>query len=197
MKTSLHLRPYVKPALAALAAGVATAVLSFTVLPVAAQSTSSTAKMAVTSDAGKLGRADRGMIRSLAQTHMAEIAVARLALEKSPSEEIKKFAQQMVDDHTSALADVQALATAKGAALPEGPGMLAKTKAAGMKALSGNLFDKEYAKYAGVNDHQASIRLLKKIQKDAKDADLKALAGKMLPEVERHLEMAKTLALPR
>lgn len=203
MKTTPSTQPWLQPTLAALAAGAATAVLSFTVLPVAAQTTTgssttgTTAATASPSDAGKLDRADHSMIRNLAEAQMAEIAAAKVALEKSSNAEVKRFAQQMVDGHTSALADVQALATAKGATLPTDAGMLAKTKLTAMKALSGTLFDKEYAKHAGVGDHEDTLKLLKKIQTEAKDADLKALAGKMLPEVQRHLDMAKALAPTR
>jgi putative membrane protein len=186
-------------------AGVAVSALALAALPAAAQ-TSGTAGSAGTSstaagsgastaaDAGKLARADKGMLDDLAQANIAEVETGKLALEKSQSAEVKKFAQHMVDDHSSALAEVQALARAKGVTLPDGPGAVAKTKATALKAMSGNLFDKEYAKRAGVDDHEATVKLLNKIQKDAKDADLKALAGKMLPKVEGHLEMAKAMA---
>lgn len=185
-----------KPGLTLTAAALAASALALTALPAAAQITSGSAKTettATTSDAGKLARADKGMLDDLAQANIAEIENGKMALEKSQSAEIKKFAQHMVDDHTSALAEVQALARAKGATLPDGPGAIAKTKATALKALSGTLFDKEYAKRAGVGDHEATIKLLNKIQKDAKDADLKTLAGKMLPKVESHLEMAKAV----
>jgi len=145
-------------------------------------------------DDSKLDRSDRKMLQDLAQGNMAEVDAGKMALEKSQSADVKKFAQQMVDDHGSALADVQALARAKNVTLPDGAGAMAKTKATALKALSGNLFDKEYAKRSGVGDHESTVKLLQKMQKDGKDADLKALAGKMLPAVEHHLEMARELA---
>jgi putative membrane protein len=49
-------------------------------------------------------------------------------------------------------------------------------------------------KQAGVGDHEATEKLLKKTQANAKDADLKALAGKMLPIVQGHLQHAQSLA---
>lgn len=145
-------------------------------------------------DDSKLDRSDRKMLQDLAQGNMAEVDAGKMALEKSQNAEVKRFAQQMVDDHGKALGEIQALATAKNVMLPDGPGAMAKTKATALKALSGNLFDKEYAKRAGVGDHESTVKLLQKIQKDGKDSDLKALAGKMLPTVEHHLEMAKQLA---
>jgi putative membrane protein len=145
-------------------------------------------------DASKLDRSDRKMLEDLAQGNMAEVDAGKMALEKSQSAEVKKFAQQMVDDHTKALGEVQALATAKNVTLPDGAGAMAKTRATALKALSGTLFDKEYAKRAGVGDHESTVKLLQKMQKDGKDSDVKALAGKMLPTVEQHLEMARSLA---
>ena len=145
-------------------------------------------------DASKLERGDRKMMEDLAQGNMAEIDAGKMALEKSQNAEVKKFAQQMVDEHGSALADVQALARAKNLTLPDGAGAMAKTKATALKALSGNLFDKEYAKRSAVGDHESTLKLLQKIQKDSKDGDLKALAAKMQPTVEHHLMMAKELA---
>ncbi len=176
-------------------AGVAVSALALATLPATAQTSSTTGAgtSSTATDAGKLARADKGMLDDLAQANIAEVEAGKMALEKSQNAEIKKFAQHMVDDHTSALAEVQALARAKNVTLPDGPGAMAKTKATALKALSGNLFDTEYAKRAGVGDHEATIKLLNKIQKDAKDADLKALAGKMLPKVEGHLEMAKAV----
>jgi putative membrane protein len=174
----------------------ATAALALSAAPaVQAQSGTTTAPTTTnTADDSKLDRSDRKMLQDLAQGNMAEVDAGKMALEKSQNAEVKKFAQQMVDEHGSSLADVQALARAKNVTLPDGAGAMAKTKATALRALSGNLFDREYAKRSGVGDHESTVKLLQKIQKDGKDGDLKALAGKMLPTVEHHLEMAKQLA---
>lgn len=190
MKPTPSLRTYglALAVLAALALSVAPTVWAQSSTAPAAPATSNTA------DDSKLDRSDRKMLQDLAQGNMAEVDAGKMALEKSQSAEVKKFAQQMVDDHTKALGEVQALATAKNVTLPDGAGAMAKTKATALKALSGTLFDKEYAKRAGVGDHESTVKLLQKMQKDGKDSDLKALAGKMLPTVEQHLEMARSLA---
>ncbi len=151
-------------------------------------------KTATAQDPSKLTRGDAKLLGDLAQGNMAEVESGKLALEKSSDAATKKFAQMMIDDHTAALGEVEKLATSKGVTLPTGPSVMQKTKATGLKALSGNLFDKEYAKHAGVGAHESTVKLLKKIQKDGKDADLKALADKLLPKVEGHLAEAKTLA---
>lgn len=173
----------------------ATAALALSAAPAAwAQSTTPAPAATKADDASKLDRGDRQLLEDLAQANMAEVDTGKLALEKSQNADVKKFAQHMIDDHGKALGEVQALAQAKNVKLPDGAGPVAKTKATALKALSGNTFDKEYTKHAGVGDHENTLKLLQKIQKDAKDADLKALAAKMQPTVEQHLGMAKQMA---
>ena len=144
--------------------------------------------------AGKLSSADESMLKDIAQANIAEIDSGRLALEKSTNPEIKKFAQMMVDDHSKGLADTKALASSKSASLPDGPDAKHKAVMIEFKTLSGGLFDSRYVKQAGVGDHEATAKLLQKTQAEAKDADLKALATKMLPVVQGHLQHAQDLA---
>jgi len=143
--------------------------------------------------ADRLAAADAAMLKDIAQANIAEVESGKIALDKSSDAEIKKFAKMMVDDHSKGLSDVKTLAAAKGTELPDGPDAKHKAVALEFKALSGGVFDSRYVKQAGVGDHEATEKLLKKTQSEAKDADLKALAGKMLPVVQTHLQHARTL----
>ncbi len=136
---------------------------------------------------------DSGMLKDLAEGNRAEVQAGQLALEKSEDAQVKQFAQHMIDDHSKALAEVESLARQKNVTLPDGIGVGHKTKELALKALSGQSFNAQYIKRAGVGDHESTVKLLKKIQTEGKDADLKALADKMLPTVEHHLGMAKQL----
>ncbi|WP_232076520.1 DUF4142 domain-containing protein [Variovorax sp. PBL-H6] len=142
----------------------------------------------------KFSSGDAGMLRDIAQANMAEIETGRVALEKSQNADVKKFAQMMVDDHTKAMADVKELASAKGAELPDGVDMKHKATMVEFKALKGDTFDSQYMKHAGVGDHENTLKLLKKTQAEAADADLKALATKMTPVVQEHLKHAQGMA---
>jgi predicted outer membrane protein len=51
-------------------------------------------------------------------------------------------------------------------------------------AISGATFDMQYMSHAGVGDHQQTLNLLQKTQREAKDPQLKALAVKMIPVVQ-------------
>ncbi|CAA2109716.1 hypothetical protein VVAX_05987 [Variovorax paradoxus] len=88
---------------------------------------------------------------------------------------------------------MKALASAKGTELPDGPSVKHKAVGLELKALPGGTFDSRYVKQAGVGDHEATEKLLKKTQANAKDADLKALAEEMLPVVQGHLQHAREL----
>ena len=157
---------------------------------VPAPATTDGAYSSAPADGSKLVYADSRMLGDLAQAHRAEVEAGRIALEKSQNPDVKKFAQTMIDDHGKALSEVEQLGVTKKVKLPDGVGVMHKAKETALKALSGKTFDNQYVKRAGVGDLESTVKLLHKIQKDGKDADLKALADKTLPTVQHHLETA-------
>jgi putative membrane protein len=160
-----------------------------------ATSTSSTMAPATSASATASGmqRADSGMLRDIAHANLAEIETGKLAMDKAGDAKLKEFARMMVDDHTKALGEVQQLAQSKNVTLPTEPDLKHKAAMTKLKVMSGGMFDKSYIKNAGVGDHVATEKLLKKTQTGAKDADVKALAAKMLPVVQAHLKHAREL----
>jgi predicted outer membrane protein len=140
---------------------------------------------------GSLSKADQKLVRDMAMTNMAEIETARMAQSKSQSEMVKTYAQRMIDDHTKALTEVQQLAQTKGMTLPTELDKMHKAKADKLAKLSGEQFDKAYMAQAGVADHKKAHAKLQMASNKAKDADVKALAGRMHPTVQDHLKMAQ------
>jgi putative membrane protein len=143
--------------------------------------------------ASTLSRSDRKMVTDMAMANMAEIELARTAQTKSQNEQVKNFAQQMIDDHTKALNEVQQLAQAKGITLPSELGRTHKAKADRMGRLSGEEFDRAYMAQAGVAEHKKTHDKLNQVQTRAKDPDVKALAARTLPIVDQHLNSAQQL----
>jgi predicted outer membrane protein len=143
---------------------------------------------------GSMSKSDQKMLADMAQANMAEIEGGKLAQSKSQNDQIKSFAQQMIDDHTKALTDVQQVAQQKGVTLPSEPDAKHKAMAAKLEKMSGSAFDKAYMAQAGVADHKKVHSMLMQDQKRAKDPDVKALAEKMTPVVEQHLKAAQQLA---
>jgi hypothetical protein len=105
--------------------------------------------------------------------NMAEIEGGKLAQSKGQSAEVKAFGQQMIDDHTANLKEVQALAQARGVTLPTEPDAKHKAMAAKLEKMSGADFDKAYMKQAGVQDHKTVHSKLMAASKKAKDPEVK------------------------
>jgi putative membrane protein len=143
------------------------------------------------SASGSMSKADQKILTDMAYANIDEIEAGKLALSKTQDEHVKSFAQQMVDDHTKALADVTQVAQSKGVTLPSEPDAKHKAMASKLEKMSGAAFDKAYMAQAGVSDHKKVLGMLKTDQKRAKDADVKGLAEKMTPVVEQHLKAAQ------
>ena len=143
--------------------------------------------------ASTVSKADQKIIVDLAQGNMAEIELARLALSKSQNDQVKTFAQQMIDDHTKALAEVQQLAKSKGVTLPTEIDKKHKALVDKLSGMSGDAFDKTYMAQAGVADHKKMHSMLASVQSKAKDPDVKALAARLMPTVDQHLKAAQQM----
>lgn len=164
----------------------------FSVGAVQAQ-TSTTDTAAASQSATKLARADQRLLEQLARANMAEIEASKIALEKSQNAEVKAFAQQMIDDHTKGLQEVQTVAQAKGVTLPTELDAKHKAMATTLNGLSGDAFDRTYLAQAGVSDHKKTHALVQKVQAKAKDPDIKALGAKLEPTVAQHLTQVTQL----
>ena len=124
---------------------------------------------------------------------IAEIEGGKLALEKGQSADVKKFAQQMIDDHTAANAKLKALAAQKKLEVADDAELMSKAKEMILKLRDGESFDKAYANNQVVA-HEQTIELFRKQAEKGEDADLKAFAKTTLPKLEGHLKMAKDLS---
>jgi putative membrane protein len=143
--------------------------------------------------AAPLARSDRKIVMNLAQLNMTEVEAGKLAQSKSQNEQVKNFAKQMIDDHGKALSEVQQLAQAKGVTLPTELDRAHKAKVDKLAALSGEAFDHAYLAKAGVDDHRKAHAMLNSAKSRAKDPELKALAARILPTVDQHLNSATQL----
>lgn len=123
------------------------------------------------------------------QDGLAEIQQAQLALQKASSNDVRNFAQRMVNDHTQANNQITSLAQQKSVTLP---GTLPPSHQAALNELStfsGADFDKAYMDMNAV-DHAIAVRLFRKQARNGQDPDIKGLAQSTLPVLEGHLAMA-------
>ncbi|MFN2453408.1 MAG: DUF4142 domain-containing protein [Pyrinomonadaceae bacterium] len=139
-------------------------------------------------------RADAKFVMEAAMGGMAEVEAGRLALQRSSSDAVKQFAQQMIDDHTKANEELMQLASSKGMTPPTTLDAKHMAMMAKMQTLSGAEFDRAYIKQSGVKDHEKNAKVHERESTRGTDADLKAYAAKTLPIVQAHLQMARDMA---
>lgn len=134
-------------------------------------------------------------VQKAAMTDLFEVQAGKLALEKSKDKNIRKFAEQMVTDHTTTTTKLQA-ALKTGDVDVSPPTKLDAPHAAKLKELtdaSGAEFDRTYVQMQ-VAGHQEALRLHQSYASSGDNATLKALAGKTAELVQHHLDEAKALS---
>ncbi len=133
-------------------------------------------------------------IASAALGDLYEIESSKLALTKAQSPAVKKFAQQMIDDHSATTAKLKAAIAAQRleitppAALDDRRnGMLEN-----LKGMTGRDFDRAYLDQQTAA-HQEALILHRGFAQGGDNAALKTLAAETAPKVEHHLAMVKQL----
>jgi putative membrane protein len=141
----------------------------------------------------KLGMMDQHFVKKAAEGGLAEVELGKLATEKASSDEVKKFGQRMVDDHSKANDQLKQLASSKGIEVPTDLSAKDKATKERLSKLSGEQFDKAYMKDM-VKDHTQDVSEFKKESTSAKDPDVKNFASQTLPTLEDHLKQARSIA---
>jgi putative membrane protein len=128
--------------------------------------------------------------------NQVDIDAGMLAESKASKEDVKKFAQQMVTDHTGVNKQATELVTKLHVTPQDNPtSQSLKTggekNVAHLKTLSGAAFDKAYIDQE-VTYHEMVLNALDKtLIPSAQNAELKALLVKVRPAFVAHLEHAK------
>jgi putative membrane protein len=127
-----------------------------------------------------------------AQDGMTEVALGKVALNKSQNPEVQKFAQLMVTDHGKANSELAMLAQGKGMDVPKELDPPHAAMVESMESKDGAAFDAAYAEHMSM-DHSKAIELFEGAAKSP-DADVAGFAKKTLPTLKEHKAMAKKLA---
>jgi putative membrane protein len=148
--------------------------------------------------AAAAGPTDPQIASIVVTANTVDIDAGKLAQSKSSNKEVKKFAKQMVTDHTAVNKSAVDLVT-KLKVTPEDNDTSRSLKKGGddnvakLKSLKGKDFDKAYVDNE-VAYHQAVIDAVDKtLIPSAKNEELKALLVKVRPALVAHLEHAKHL----
>ena len=118
------------------------------------------------------------------------------ALKHTKNDEVKQFAEQMVNDHQAGIKEAVALAkrlkvTPEPSAVSKSLQDGARKASARLKKEKGDKFDKDYIDTEAAY-HQAVIDAVKNtLVPGAQNADLKTLLENAVPTLEGHLQHAK------
>lgn len=147
-----------------------------------------------TSAPAELTANTREYVQMAAMVDLYEIEASKLALMRSRSEDVKNFAQEMVDAHTDASDELKARLVRAGL-IVELPTMLDadhQKKLDDLKAASAQTFDAHYAAQQKEAQDQA-LTLHRDYAMNGTVADLKAFAADIVPKIEMHVQMAAEL----
>jgi putative membrane protein len=128
------------------------------------------------------------------QASQYEIDAARVVLAQSRTPGVRAFAQEMIEDHTRALASMRQAATASG--LPEPPAAMSSDQASLLAALQSNRgadFDKLYARQQ-ILAHSQALAVEQSYASAGPDGKLRQAAQTDVPMIQHHLERANALA---
>jgi putative membrane protein len=137
---------------------------------------------------------DQAFVTKALEGGMAEVELGKLAADKSQSEDVKQFAQRMVNDH-SQMGDKWFKPVAKeiGVSEPKGPSKKDKKLIEKLQGLSGQQFDTEYIQ-AMVKDHKEDLKDFQGEAQAAQDPNVKQIAEQGSKVVSQHLQMIEQIA---
>jgi len=148
------------------------------------------AMSAVAATKPSIPHGDASFLKKVAANGSAEVEVAQLARQKAMRDEVKQFADRMVQDHTKANDQVTALARSSGVELPAGPDKEHAKKMRKLEKLTGADFDREYM-HMMVEDHEDAVKAFKREAKAKHPNDVTNFASSTLPTLEDHLAAAR------
>jgi putative membrane protein len=141
--------------------------------------------------ATKAGATPATFVAAAAQDGMAEVELGKLALSKSNNDDVKQFAQKMVDEHGQANQQLLSIAKSKGLTVPTSLDAKHEAMVKSLSAKSGTAFDRAYAQHMATG-HANAVALFESASKSS-DPELAAFAQKTLPTLQEHEQLANNL----
>ena len=146
-------------------------------------------------NAGDVGQVmqDKMFLRKAAEGGIAEVKLGQLAAQKASSDDVKAFAQKMVDDHTRLNEEIAQIADSMGVMLPKSMNKEDQAEYDKLNALSGNDFDLEYLSFM-VKDHHKDLHEFRIEAASHADPTLRDEVVKASAVIHEHTVMVDKLA---
>jgi putative membrane protein len=131
-------------------------------------------------------------IKEAATSDMLEIEAAKIAQQKGNAHE-KKFAEQMITDHTKTSAELKQMVPAElTPAIPTSLDDSSQKKLGKLRDAKTDDFSSDYDSMQ-LSAHKDAVSLFERYAQGGDNAKLKDWAGKTLPALQHHLQMAEQM----
>ena len=131
-------------------------------------------------------------IKEAAMSDMLEIEAAKIAQQKGNADD-KKFAQMMIADHTKTSSELKSMVPSEmQGAVPASLDDSAQKKLNKLRDAKPEDFASEYDPMQ-VSAHKDAVSLFERYAKGGENSKLKDWAGRTLPALQHHLDMAQTM----
>ena len=154
--------------------------------------TQTSAPEAVQEQQAQVTAEDREFLTTAIQAGLAEVQLARLALETAKDEQVRAFAERMVEEHTAANQQLVSLAETAGMTPPTAMDQRHQDLHRQLSELAGAEFDRQYMQ-GQVEDHQTAVELYT-TEATQPRGPVDQLAGQLLPALQQHLQMARQIS---
>jgi putative membrane protein len=133
---------------------------------------------------------DRAFIEKAAAAGLAEVEMGKLASSQAEHDDVRRFGEMMVTDHTRANSQLLQVADAQQAKPPTTLRPKDQAFYDKLAKMKGAEFDRAYMAHM-VGDHKKDVAEFKKASSSASDAALKQFAADTLPILQKHLQDAR------
>jgi len=140
--------------------------------------------------AAAMTTADKDFMRRASESHIQEIDMAKLAMERSTNADVRDYAQMLERDHMAALEKLNTLMDAHG--LPMRRESSDKTHVESLSKLAPEQFDKGYVGMMAQN-HQKSLDSYRGALNTTQNQELRNYITTVIPTIETHLSKAQQL----
>jgi putative membrane protein len=137
--------------------------------------------------------ADNAFLRDAWQAGHKEVRLAKLARDKAVNASVRRFAQRMVDDHTTANKQLQDFVDVRSVDLPREMSREDRVLFDRLNALEGKAFDSEYMRRM-VADHVKVLTRFENEMDGGRDASVRSWTTRQVPILREHLRMARAVA---
>lgn len=139
-----------------------------------------------------LGTADRQFMTMAARANMTEAHEGQMAEAQASQAQVKDFGRTLVQDHTDAYVRLSEVAAKTGVSIPKGINTGRDRTIQQLTHLKGAAFDRQFARDE-IAAHRQAVAAFKREADHGSNPDVKEYASKMVPTLEKHLQLAENL----